>query len=173
MTTFTTLTYDVRDAKAYVTLNRPDRLNAINDEMPGEIRAAVERANADDDVHVIVVQGAGRAFCAGYDLKQFAEGGRHRCATRRSRVVGPDPGLPRDAAQHRRLLHAVAVAEADDRQGARPCGRRRQRHRAVAATWSSWPTTRASATCPRGSGAARRRRCGSTGSAPSGPSGCC
>jgi enoyl-CoA hydratase/carnithine racemase len=71
---FSTLLYDVRDAKAYVTLNRPDRLNAINDEMPGEIRAAVEQANNDDAVRVIVVQGAGRAFCAGYDLKQFAEG---------------------------------------------------------------------------------------------------
>ena len=74
MPTYTTLTYDVRDAKAYVTLNRPERLNAIDDVMPGEIRAAVEQANADDDVRVIVVAGAGRAFCAGYDLKQFAEG---------------------------------------------------------------------------------------------------
>src|SRR4051794_37183025 len=74
MTTYSTLTYEVRDAKAYLTLNRPDRLNAIDDVMPGEIRAAVDQANADDDVRVIVVQGAGRAFCAGYDLKQFAEG---------------------------------------------------------------------------------------------------
>ena len=72
--TYTTLTYEVRDAKAYLTLNRPDRLNAIDDVMPGEIRAAVEQANADDDVRVIVVGGAGRAFCAGYDLKKFAEG---------------------------------------------------------------------------------------------------
>src|SRR3954447_24409904 len=74
MATYKTLTYEVRDAKAYLTLNRPDRLNAIDDVMPGEIRAAVDEANADDDVRVIVVQGAGRAFCAGYDLKQFAEG---------------------------------------------------------------------------------------------------
>jgi enoyl-CoA hydratase len=73
-TTYQTLTYDVRDAKAYLTLNRPERLNAIDDVMPGEIRAAVEQANADDSVRVIVVAGAGRAFCAGYDLKQFAEG---------------------------------------------------------------------------------------------------
>ena len=72
--TYTTITYDVRDAKAYLTLNRPDRLNAIDDVMPGEIRAAVEQANADDDVRVIVVSGAGRAFCAGYDLKEYAEG---------------------------------------------------------------------------------------------------
>ncbi|MBV9291919.1 MAG: crotonase/enoyl-CoA hydratase family protein [Frankiales bacterium] len=74
MATYQTLTYDVRDAKAYLTLNRPDRLNAIDDVMPGEIRAAVDEANADDNVRVIVVQGAGRAFCAGYDLKHFAEG---------------------------------------------------------------------------------------------------
>jgi enoyl-CoA hydratase len=74
MPTYQTLTYEVRDAKAYLTLNRPDRLNAIDDAMPGEIRAAVEEANADGGVRVIVVQGAGRAFCAGYDLKQFAEG---------------------------------------------------------------------------------------------------
>ena len=72
--TYTTLTYEVRDAKAYLTLNRPERLNAIDDVMPGEIRAAVEQANADDAVRVIVVGGASRAFCAGYDLKQFAEG---------------------------------------------------------------------------------------------------
>ncbi|MEV6913276.1 crotonase/enoyl-CoA hydratase family protein [Amycolatopsis sp. NPDC051071] len=68
-----TLTYRVEDRKAYLTLNRPERLNAINDVMPGEIRQAVERANEDDDVRVIVVQGEGRSFCAGYDLKQFAE----------------------------------------------------------------------------------------------------
>jgi enoyl-CoA hydratase len=41
--------------------------------MPGEIRRAVEEANADPDVHVIVVDGSGRAFCAGYDLKRYAE----------------------------------------------------------------------------------------------------
>ena len=74
MTTFSTITYDVRDAKAYLTLNRPERLNAINDDMPADIRTAVELANADDDVRVIVVQGAGRAFCSGYDLKEYAEG---------------------------------------------------------------------------------------------------
>ena len=74
MTTYSTLTYEVRDAKAYLALNRPERLNAIDDVMPGEIRAAVEQANTDDEVRVIVVAGAGRAFCAGYDLKKFAEG---------------------------------------------------------------------------------------------------
>jgi enoyl-CoA hydratase len=70
---FTTLIYTTADRIATITLNRPERLNAINDAMPGEIRAAVETAEADDDVHVIVLTGAGRAFCAGYDLKEYAE----------------------------------------------------------------------------------------------------
>jgi enoyl-CoA hydratase len=71
--TFTTLRYETRDRRAYLTLNRPERLNAIHPDMPGEIRQAVEAANDDPSVHVIVVRGEGRAFCAGYDLKVFAE----------------------------------------------------------------------------------------------------
>ena len=71
---YTTLKYSVAGRIARVTLNRPARLNAIDDRMPREIRRAVEAANADDRVHVIVLAGAGRAFCAGYDLKKFAEG---------------------------------------------------------------------------------------------------
>ncbi|WP_284227884.1 crotonase/enoyl-CoA hydratase family protein [Mycobacterium antarcticum] len=73
MTDPSTVLYEVRDAKAYITLNRPDRLNAINTEMPALINAAVGRANDDDTVRAIILQGAGRAFCAGYDLKEFAE----------------------------------------------------------------------------------------------------
>ncbi len=69
-----TLTLAVQGRIATITLNRPERLNAINDDMPGEIRQAVEAANADDRVHVIVLRGAGNAFCAGYDLKEYAEG---------------------------------------------------------------------------------------------------
>ena len=59
---------------ARLVLNRPDKLNAIGETTPGEIRRAVEWAEADDEVHVIVVEGAGRAFCAGYDLGDYAEG---------------------------------------------------------------------------------------------------
>ena len=70
---YKTLRYEKRGRIARITLNRPRRLNAISVGMPREIRLAVEAANADDGVHVIVLQGAGRAFCAGYDLKDFAE----------------------------------------------------------------------------------------------------
>jgi enoyl-CoA hydratase len=65
--------YEVDGRKARITLDRPERLNAIDAAMPREIREAVEQANDDPGVHVIVLAGAGRAFCAGYDLKQFAE----------------------------------------------------------------------------------------------------
>jgi enoyl-CoA hydratase len=67
--------YEVRDRKAYLTLSRPDRLNAIDFDMPGQLAAAVKRAGSDPGVHVIVLQGAGRAFCSGYDLKITAEAG--------------------------------------------------------------------------------------------------
>lgn len=70
---YSTILYDVSGRVATITLNRPGRLNAINDAMPGEIRRAVEQANDDSDVHVIVVTGAGRAFCSGYDLQEYAE----------------------------------------------------------------------------------------------------
>ena len=72
---FKTLLYSSSGRIARITLNRPARLNAISREMPGEIRRAVELANADEGVHVIVLSGKGRAFCAGYDLKEFAESG--------------------------------------------------------------------------------------------------
>ena len=72
---YTSLKYAVAGRIARITLNRPARLNAIDDKMPREIRRAVEEANDDDRVHVIVLAGAGKAFCAGYDLKKFAEGG--------------------------------------------------------------------------------------------------
>ena len=59
---------------ARLLLNRPERLNAINEDMPRDIRAAVEWANADDEVHVIIVEGAGKGFCGGYDLQYFGQG---------------------------------------------------------------------------------------------------
>ena len=68
--------YQVEGRVATLTLNRPERLNAIDDRLPGDLEAVVARANADDAVHVLVLTGAGRAFCSGYDLKFFAENPR-------------------------------------------------------------------------------------------------
>jgi len=74
-TAFTSLCYETSSRKAYITLKRPERLNAIDAAMPGEIHQAVDLANTDKEVHAIILRGEGRAFCAGYDLKEFAEGG--------------------------------------------------------------------------------------------------
>jgi enoyl-CoA hydratase len=63
-----------RDGRiARITLNRPEVLNAIDNDVPRELADAVERADADEKVHVIVLAGAGRAFCAGYDLMRYAQ----------------------------------------------------------------------------------------------------
>ena len=63
-----------RDGRfARITLNRPEVMNAIDGELPIELEAAVEKANGDAGVHVIVLAGAGKAFCAGYDLTYYAQ----------------------------------------------------------------------------------------------------
>jgi len=67
---------DASERVATITLNRPDRMNAIIWPMPYEIRHAVSRANVDDRVHCIVIQGAGGTFCSGYDLQHYAESER-------------------------------------------------------------------------------------------------
>lgn len=73
MPEFQSIAYVVADRTATLTLNRPERLNAIDAHMPGEIARAVAMADADPDVHVVLVRGAGRGFCGGYDLVDYAE----------------------------------------------------------------------------------------------------
>jgi enoyl-CoA hydratase len=65
---FETLLYATDGAIATITLNRPERLNAIVPPMPDELEAAVGAATVDPEIKVIVLRGAGRAFCAGYDF---------------------------------------------------------------------------------------------------------
>ena len=65
--------YEQSGRIARITLNRPDALNAIDEALPSALEAAVIRANADESTRVIILSGAGRAFCAGYDLNVFAE----------------------------------------------------------------------------------------------------
>ncbi|MEM9760753.1 MAG: crotonase/enoyl-CoA hydratase family protein [Pseudomonadota bacterium] len=65
--------YERSDRIVTLTLNRPERMNAIDEYLPRELRAAVERAENDPEVHAIVLQGAGKGFCGGYDLVEYAE----------------------------------------------------------------------------------------------------
>lgn len=88
---FTQIAYEVKNAVAWVTLNRPDKLNAWTETMKDELIAAVDMADQDDAVRVIIVTGAGRAFCAGADLDPETFGKR-RAAARSME------GAPRDKA---------------------------------------------------------------------------
>jgi enoyl-CoA hydratase len=65
---YETLIYDVDGPIATITLNRPERLNTIVPPMPWEVEDAVTEAVRDEAVKVIVIRGAGRSFCAGYDF---------------------------------------------------------------------------------------------------------
>src|SRR5579863_1282 len=60
--------YGVADRVATITLNRPDKLNAWTARMEQEVRAAMNEAEGDENVRVIVLTGAGRGFCAGADM---------------------------------------------------------------------------------------------------------
>ena len=62
--------YEVSDKIAYLTFNRPEVLNAFTDEMVREFRQALFRFDDDDDAHVAIVSGAGRAFSSGADVRQ-------------------------------------------------------------------------------------------------------
>ncbi len=85
---YETLLYAAEAGIATITLNRPDRLNTIVPPMPDEIEAAVQEAVQDDDVKVIVLRGAGRSFCAGFDFG----GGFHHWDERLTTGGRWDPG---------------------------------------------------------------------------------
>jgi enoyl-CoA hydratase/carnithine racemase len=73
MTDYKSLIYEVKDAIATLTLNRPERLNALGGTLRDDLYDAVLRASGDTDVRVIVVTGAGKGFCAGGDVKAMNE----------------------------------------------------------------------------------------------------
>jgi 2-(1,2-epoxy-1,2-dihydrophenyl)acetyl-CoA isomerase len=66
------LTYEVKDGVATVTLNRPDVYNALNDEITFELQEVLKTCAKDAEVRVVVLTGAGKAFCSGQDLKSAA-----------------------------------------------------------------------------------------------------
>src|SRR5438128_8514436 len=65
---YSTILYETDGGKARITLNRPDKLNAISWQMQQELRDALWAADRDPHVHVAILRGAGRAFSSGYDI---------------------------------------------------------------------------------------------------------
>lgn len=87
-----TLHYETTGRIARITLNRPERGNAITIAMPQELAACVERANLDPTIHVIALAGNGKGFCGGYDLVASAGGKVEELAG----IGTPPPGSPVD-----------------------------------------------------------------------------
>lgn len=89
----TTVKYERQEVVGYIILNRPQVLNAINDEWIHDLLAAAEQARADQEARVIVVRGEGRAFCAGADLKEGPK--RRELAEYREMHMNPEQDIAR------------------------------------------------------------------------------
>ncbi len=87
MAAFETLLYEVDAGVARLTLNRPDQMNGMTNQMVREARDALELAASDASLRVLVLTGAGRAFCPGADLNHFTSGGKDEVLTSREFTV--------------------------------------------------------------------------------------
>ncbi len=99
---YETILYEKKDRLAYITLNRPRILNAYNDTMGDELMQAHREFDQDDDLHVLIISGAGRAFCSGADVKQR----QLRPVEELKRLGGP-AGSPRPAGGLLGIGHTV------------------------------------------------------------------
>jgi enoyl-CoA hydratase/carnithine racemase len=89
MTEYKCLLYQVKDSVATLTLNRPERMNALGDTLRDDLHDAVGRASQDAAVRVMVLTGAGKAFCAGGDVKAMNEAKETRAERPLSEKVAP------------------------------------------------------------------------------------
>ncbi len=89
--------YHVADRVATITLNRPDKLNAWTGVMEQEVRRAVYDAEADENVRVIVLTGAGRGFCAGADMSLLSSIAAHGAGEREKVLANTDNGVKRES----------------------------------------------------------------------------
>jgi 2-(1,2-epoxy-1,2-dihydrophenyl)acetyl-CoA isomerase len=87
MAAFETLLYEVTAGLCRVTLNRPDQMNGMTNRMVREARDALELAAADSSIRVLLLTGAGKAFCPGADLNHFTSGGPDEVLTSRQFAV--------------------------------------------------------------------------------------
>ncbi|WP_217574412.1 crotonase/enoyl-CoA hydratase family protein [Streptomyces sp. GbtcB7] len=96
----TEISYELTDGIATITLNRPDRLNALTRTMAAELIGVCDAIDADDQVRAVIVTGAGRGFCAGADLGQGADTfnteAPHGEERRTAAINGKIDGVPQD-----------------------------------------------------------------------------
>ena len=91
--TYKDVLYETDDRLAFITLNRPEKLNALSNNLRGELMDAMREAESDDQIGVVVLRGAGRAFSAGYDLSPARQADSFD-------FVSPRSGLPDTGSTH-------------------------------------------------------------------------
>jgi 2-(1,2-epoxy-1,2-dihydrophenyl)acetyl-CoA isomerase len=101
MSDYEDLIYEVKDGVAIITLNRPERLNALSDPMVDGLARAVSAASEDDQVRAVIVTGAGRGFCSGRDVSR-AQDTKERESQQKPSVA--------DARYNLRRIHRIAAA---------------------------------------------------------------
>lgn len=121
MPDFQHLIYEVDRGRARITLNRPEKLNALSLELQQELNDALWEADADTNVHAVILRGAGRAFSAGYDLtpmsrpRESSEDERGYTAVYRGRATFDDDAWGLERAQRLRMalfdMHKPVVAQ--------------------------------------------------------------
>src|SRR2546427_257157 len=108
-----TVRFEVADRVATITLNRPERKNAMNQQMKDELRACWQRVKAEPDVWAAIVTGAGEAFSSGADVESLATGGFAR--TDRWHELAMIEGIRELPTPRRQLVHKPVSAAASSR----------------------------------------------------------
>ena len=103
--TYETILYDTKDSVGTITLNRPEALNAISQQMTAELHRALDEADADPKVRAIILTGAGRGFSAGYDIARRPDGRAPLDGRGVEHADFMKDWWTRDAASAQRLLH--------------------------------------------------------------------
>jgi len=111
---YQTILYEVADGRARITLNRPEKRNAISVLMQQEIEAALWAADDDTRVHCVILRGAGVDFCSGYDLGQYEAPAVGQENFRRGRQSFDDDAWRLERAQAHRMalfdMHKPVIA---------------------------------------------------------------
>src|ERR1700723_695066 len=92
---YETIILDRKDRIGYLTLNRPDPANTISLQLMHDVVRAMEQVEADPEYRVVILTGAGKHFCGGADLRDFAERARERASSGAERQGGGNFGNPR------------------------------------------------------------------------------
>ena len=111
---FETILYELDGGKARITLNRPEKLNALSRQLQKELNAALWEADNDTRVHVVILRGAGRAFSAGYDLTAGGRGEDYADVYRTGALIDDDAWRMEQAQRDRMALfdmHKPVIAQ--------------------------------------------------------------